>query len=61
MMQPNPNARNNECPPDALGKRITVRLRNGELGRNWAADGKGGCRWSQLGYDHDIVEYEVAS
>jgi hypothetical protein len=25
----------------------------------WAADGKGGCRWSLTGSPFDIAEYEV--
>lgn len=55
-------------PPEAQGRRVRVRLRNGALGRTddnpmspagWAADGKGGCRWSLTGGPFDIVAYEV--
>lgn len=56
-------------PPIAAGKRVVVRLRNGDVwGRDavttvtpagWAADGKSGCRWSLTGSPHDIVAFEV--
>ena len=48
------------CPPEALGKRVNVRLRNGRVCEGWMADGKGGCPWSMPGNDHDIVAYELA-
>lgn len=63
-MRPNPG----HLPEEAIGKRVRVRLANGELGRSdnnpmsppgWAADGRGGCRWSIEGQPHDIVEFEV--
>jgi hypothetical protein len=55
-------------PIDAIGKRVRVQLSNGRIGRaddnpmsppGWAADGKGGCRWSRTGGSHDIDFYEV--
>lgn len=63
-MTPNPG----HLPPEAIGRRVRVRLANGELGRTddnpmsppgWAADGRGGCRWDLAGRPHDIAEYEV--
>lgn len=46
-------------PTEAVGKRVRVRLRNGNVGENWAADGRSGCRWSLTGNAFDIVEFEV--
>lgn len=46
-------------PPEAVGKRVNVRLANGAVGRDWPADGKGGCRWSITGHPFDIAEFEV--
>lgn len=63
-MKPNPGF----CPPEAAGKRVRVRLANGRNGASdtgptsppgWAADGKGGCRWSRTGSPFDIAAYEV--
>jgi hypothetical protein len=55
-------------PNEAVGKRVSVRLANGRLGRTddnpmsppgWAADGPSGCRWSRTGGAFDIAEFEV--
>ena len=63
-MKPNPG----HLPEEAIGKRVRVRLSNGSIGASdpnpmsppgWAADGRGGCRWSRIGSPFDIVEYEV--
>lgn len=56
-MQANPG----HLPPEAAGKRVRVRLRNGVVTKpeGWAADGRGECRWSLTGHDFDIVAYEV--
>lgn len=63
-MKPNPGY----LPPEASGRRVRVRLANGEIGRTddnpmsppgWAADGRGGCRWDYSGSAFDIVEYQV--
>ncbi len=55
-MTPNPGF----CPPEATGKRVRVRLANGDRPRSdWAADGRGGCRWSLTGDAHDIAAFEV--
>lgn len=63
-MKPNPG----HLPEEAIGKRVRVLLANGEPGRtdnnpmsppDWAADGRGGCRWSIEGHPHDIAEFEV--
>ena len=63
-MTPNPGF----CPPEAEGKRVVVRLAHGGIGKaddnpmsppGWAADGKGGCRWSLTGHPFDIAEFEV--
>lgn len=63
-MKPNPG----HLPPEAIGKRVRVLLANGEPGRTdnnpmspagWAAEGRGGCRWSIEGNPFDIAEYEV--
>lgn len=53
-MKPNPGF----CPLEAEGKRVRVKLANGHVGE-WAADGRGGCRWTIEGHEHDIAEYEV--
>ena len=56
-MRPNPG----HLPDDAAGKRVRVTLRNGSRPTgDWAADGRGACRWSLPGRPHDIVAYEVA-
>lgn len=56
------------CPPEAEGKRVRVLLANGRIGATddnamsppgWAADGRGGCRWSLTGSPFDIAQYEV--
>ncbi|QIG80078.1 hypothetical protein [Stakelama tenebrarum] len=63
-MTPNPG----HLPAEAIGRRVRVRLANGRIGRSdagassppgWAADGRGGCRWTRTGSDFDIAEYEV--
>lgn len=55
-------------PADAIGKRVKVRLANGQMGKaddnpmsppGWAADGRAGCRWSRTDSPFDIAEYEV--
>lgn len=49
-----------KLPKEAQGKRVRVRLANGSLSKGtWAADGKGGCRWSLTGSPWDIAEYEI--
>jgi len=63
MMQPN----RGYLPSEAIGKRVRVLLADGAINRDvdpsappgWAADGKGGCRWSLTGRPHDIAQYEV--
>jgi len=56
------------CPEEAKGKRVRVQLANGIRPKDndgpgmqpgWAADGKGGCRWSRTGSPHDIEFYAV--
>lgn len=62
-MTPNPGF----CPREAIGKRVRVQLADGTVNRDvdpsappgWAADGKGGCRWSLTGRPHDIAQFEV--
>lgn len=64
-MKPNPGY----CPPEAIGKRVVVELRNGRVcGREpvttvtpagWAADGQHGCRWTLTRNSWDIAFYEV--
>lgn len=56
-------------PAKARGKRVVVQLRNGSIcGRDpvhsaapsgWAADGKGGCRWSLKNGPFDIAAFKV--
>lgn len=46
-------------PPEAVGKRVRVRLRNGVTCDSWPADGRGGCRWTLTGDTHDILAYQV--
>jgi hypothetical protein len=55
-------------PDEAIGKRVRVILAHGGEGAvdpnpmsppGWAADGKGGCRWSRTGCRFDIEFYEV--
>jgi hypothetical protein len=51
-MRPNPG----HCPDEARGRRVIVQLANGTIcgtepvttvsPLGWAADGKGGCRWT---------------
>jgi len=61
---PNPG----HLPPEAIGKRVIVRLEHGGIGKadpnpmsppGWAADGRTGCRWTRTGSPYDIAEYEV--
>jgi hypothetical protein len=50
------------CPSEAKGKRVYVKLRNGMTPKeHWAADGRGGCRWT-IGERHpfDIVAWHLA-
>ena len=63
-MKPNPG----HLPKEAEGKRVRVQLAHGGIGKcddnpmsppGWAADGKGGCRWSITGSRFDIAAYEV--
>lgn len=64
-MTPNPG----HLPPETAGKRVIVALRNGSVcgrepvssggPRGWAADGRGGCRWSLTNHPFDIINYEV--
>ena len=67
------NTGSGRVPLRAKGKRVAVQLRNGSVitepvnkdtPPGWAADGKGGCRWSFLDPDDpaaafDIVAYKV--
>lgn len=53
-MTPNPG----HLPTEAVGKRVRVRLANGNL-REWPADGRHGCGWERFGMPSDITEYEV--
>lgn len=54
-MQPNPGS----CPPEARGKRVRVKLRNGAMGKGtWAADT---ANWKLSKYPFSIVEYEVTN
>lgn len=49
-------------PPETIGRRVRVILRNGMAGKgDWAADGRQGCRWSLEGRPFDIAEWEVAA
>lgn len=56
-MKPNPG----HCPAEAAGKRVRVRLANGQLNveTGWAADGRHGCRLSITGHSHDIAAFAV--
>lgn len=56
MSAPRPNP--GHLPEDAIGKRVRVRLVNGET-HDWPADGKGGCSWKITGHPFDIASYEV--
>lgn len=57
------------CPEEAKGKRVAVRLANGNecdpspvtttSPPGWAADDKGGCRWTITGHPYDIKEYRI--
>lgn len=62
--KPNPG----RCPAEAKGKRVRVQLANGVIAKDeggatvppgWAADEKGGCRWSKKGSPFDIAFYKV--
>lgn len=55
-------------PDEAIGQRVRVKLAHGGMGAcdqnpmsppGWAADGRGGCRWSITGSPFDIAEFEV--
>jgi hypothetical protein len=60
-----------EMPPEAAGKRVRVILRHSreepqyanetrsDLPPGWAADGKGGCRWTLKRAPFDIVAYRI--
>ena len=55
-----------ELPPEAIGKRVRVVLACGlrpvddpAMPPGWAADGRGGCRWSLTGHPSDIARFEV--
>lgn len=56
MSCPRPNP--GHLPEEAIGKRVRVRLVNGEQ-HDWPADGKGGCSWAITGHPFDIAEFEV--
>jgi hypothetical protein len=56
-VKPNPGY----IPREAVGKRVNVKLANGRLASDWAADGRAGCRWSRRGDPFDIEEFEVAA
>lgn len=48
-------------PPETIGRRVRVELRNGlRPAETWAADGRGGCCWERAGSDFDIVKWELA-
>lgn len=49
-------------PADAIGRRVRVRLivdKPGTAPREWAADGKSGCRWTRTAGPFDIDQYEL--
>lgn len=58
-----------KIPRGANGKRVIVYLRNGNLcgvepvttvtPPGWAADGKGGCRWSFLPEDNPASAFDI--
>lgn len=62
-MRPNTLGR---CPPEAIGRRVRVRLGNGKVygGQpvsptaplGWAADS---CRWEITGHPFDIIAWEL--
>lgn len=69
-MKPNPG----HCPEEARGRRVRVVLEkdratmeqpkydshwNPMSKPGWAADGKGGCRWSRTRSPFDIAFFEV--
>lgn len=64
-MTPNPG----HLPDKARGKRVLVQLANGRIcgeepvhsaaPRGWAADGKGGCRWTIRKSPFDIAGFKV--
>lgn len=70
MSEPPPGFRLNTgvCPEEAKGKRVRVILANGNephyddsptSSPGWAADGKGGCRWTKRGLPFDIAFYLI--
>lgn len=71
MSSPGPEWKRNpgRLPDEAKGKRVVVMLANGsvcgetpvskETKAGWAADGKGGCRWSLTNDPFDIHWYRV--
>ena len=69
-MTPPPGFKPNRgaLPNEARGKRVRVIMAHGREGSydnnpmsppGWAADGKGGCRWTLTGSDSDIAFYLV--
>lgn len=49
-------------PAAAIGRRVRVVLAGDAPGtppREWAADGKGGCRWTRTASPLDIDQFEV--
>jgi hypothetical protein len=52
-MTPNPG----HCPPEAIGKRVTVRLRNGT---GFSAPANTAI-WHPTGSKWDILEWEIAA
>jgi hypothetical protein len=72
--KPGPKWRQNEgypsgkIPKGTRGKRVQVVMANGQMGKEsgvstappgWAADGKGGCRWTLAGSPFDIAWFLV--
>jgi hypothetical protein len=56
-------------PEEAQGKRVIVELAGGQVhgekpagdaGAGWAADGRGGLRWSLTGDPHDVAWWRPA-
>lgn len=56
------------CPADAKGRRVEVKLANGEVAKGdpnpmsppgWAADGPNGLKWERRGFDFDVDYYRV--
>lgn len=58
-MTPNPG----RCPPDALGKRVRVKLRNGYAFEAMADQVARGLKldWRLTGSSADVIEWELAS